>query len=149
MQPPIGWRPPPPGSRPPYRPPSGRPPGIYPPSGGGRPPGGGNPPVTIQPVPGPKPSRPGGPGGWPSIQPVPAPRPTTRPAGAETTRELRGYPSKAQNPQPTTPPNAFSGTTGGRPESARGNRSLNPPKAPGAPANASGPPRGPTNGRTP
>jgi Protein of unknown function (DUF3300) len=157
MRPPVGWRPPPPGSRPPYRPPSGRPPGVYPPPGGGKPsrpptggkPPGGKPPVTIQPVPQPQPSRPGGPGGRPTIQPAPMPRPTTRPAGPETTRALRGYPPSAQNRQAASPPNAFSGSTGGRPESARGNRSLNPPKTPSAPPKASAPARTPTRGRTP
>jgi len=168
LPPPPGWRPPPPGYRPPYRPPSGgRPPGVYPPppgggrppgpptggkppsggrppgGGGGRPPGGGKPPVTIQPVPQPLPSRPGG---EPSIQPVPGRRPTTRPAGAQNTRELRGYPPSPQNARPVSQPNAFSGSTGGRPESARGNRSLSPPpktqnaptKAPSAPARGQG-----------
>jgi Protein of unknown function (DUF3300) len=167
MRPPVGWRPPPPGSRPPYRPPSGRPPGTYPPPSGGkppgpptggrppsppsggRPPGGNKPPVTTQPVPQPQPSRPGGPGGRPTTQPVPTPRPTTRPAGQETTRELRGYPPSTQNARPAGPPNAFSGTTGGRPESARGNRSLNPPKTQSAPAKTSGPARTPSGSRKP
>jgi hypothetical protein len=167
--PPPGWRPPPPGYRPPYRPPGGKPP--LPPPGGGRPPGGGKPPVN----PGrPTPGQPGGPSilpvkpgtptirptpqpGGPSIQPVkpggpttlPAqpgaqPRPTTRPA-APTTRELRGYPPTATAPKPAPKPNAFSGSAGGRPESARGNRSLSPPpKAPSAPPKApSAPPKAP------
>jgi hypothetical protein len=92
--------------------------------------------VTIQPVPSPQPlpSRPG----QPTIQPVPGPgtRPTTRPAGPQNTRELRGYPPST-NVRPAVQPNAFSGSTGGRPESARGNRSLNsPPKTPSAPTKA-------------
>lgn len=146
MRPPVGWRPPPPGSRPPYRPPTGgKPPG---PPSGGRPPGG-KPPVTIQPVPQPQPSRPGGSGGRPSIQPAPTSRPTTRPAGPETTRELRGYPPNTQNARPVVQPNAFSGSTGGRPESARGNRSLNPPKTQSAPPKASGPARAPSGSRKP
>jgi Protein of unknown function (DUF3300) len=129
MPPPPGWRPPyPPGSRPPYPypPPSGRPPG------------------NVKPTP--LPARPGGPStlpaqpGGPTIQPVQpggSTRPTTRPATPPNTRELRGYPSYAPSAPPTTRPNAFSGTTGGRPQSARGNRSLNPPPKPtGAPAMA-------------
>jgi Protein of unknown function (DUF3300) len=161
--PPVGWRPPyPPGGRPPYRPPGGRPPGIYPPPSGGRPPGGGRPPAggrppgTVKPTPLPGPTNPGRPNpGNPSIQPVrpggpstmpvqPAvqPKPTTRPAvpgrpsTPPNTRELRGYPSTTQNAKPVSKPNAFSGTAGGRPESARGNRSLNPPpKVQSAPTN--------------
>ncbi len=165
--PPPGSRPPyrPPGGRPPgvYPPPSGgKPPG--PPTGGkppnppngGRPPSGGRPPGNVKPTPTPLPGKPGGPSpqpgrpGGPSIQPVNpgAPtiqpvqpggggRPTTRPATPQNTRELRGYPAPTQNAQPAQKPNAFSGTTGGRPESARGNRSLSPPpKAPSAPAKA-------------
>ncbi|HYA78808.1 MAG TPA: DUF3300 domain-containing protein [Candidatus Bathyarchaeia archaeon] len=125
MPPPPGWRPPyPPGSRPPY-PPGGRPPG------------------NVKPTP--LPERPGRPStlpaqpGPPSIQPVQpggSTRPTTRPATQTNTRDLRGYPSNTPSAQPTAKPNVFSGTTGGRPESARGNRSLNPsptrtPKCPG------------------
>jgi Protein of unknown function (DUF3300) len=156
--PPAGWRPPPPGTRPPYRPPGGRPPGNSrppnpPPPGGGRPPTGGRPPGTVKPTPLPSPApspgrpsiqpvpNPGRPGtqpvepGAPTIQPAPQPRPTTRPSGPgqpstqPTTRELRGYPPTQAKPAPK--PNAFSGSAGGRPESARGNRSLSPPpKAP-------------------
>jgi uncharacterized protein DUF3300 len=158
--PPPGWRPPPPGSRPPYRPPGtrpptgGRPPGTVkptplpspvPPNRPGRPDR-----PTIQPVPGPgNPGRPGRPSiqpvepGGPTIlpaQPGVQPKPTTRPAAPgqsgtqRPTRELRGYPNQ-QSGRPAPKPNAFSGTVGGRPESARGNRSLSPPaQAPNPPA---------------
>jgi hypothetical protein len=168
--PPTGWRPPPPGTRPPYRPPGGRPPTGGRPPGTVKPtplpnPGGPNRPgkpgqPTIQPVPGPgNPGRPGRPStqpvkpGGPTIQPVrPGTKPTTRPASPgqpgtpRPTRELRGYPNQ-QNGRPAPKPNAFSGTVGGRPESARGNRSLSPPpKAqnppaarPSAPARAQSP----------
>jgi hypothetical protein len=175
--PPAGWRPPPPGTRPPYRPPGGRPP-VNPqprPPTGGRPPGTvkptplpspGRPPnrpgqPTIQPVPSPgNPGRPGRPPtqpapGGPTIQPVPGggSKPTTRPSApgqpgtTRPTRELRGYPDQ-QNQRPAPKPNAFSGSGGGRPESARGNRSLNPPaKTPSAPARApSAPAKGPSPG---
>ncbi|MGB9435003.1 MAG: DUF3300 domain-containing protein [Candidatus Acidiferrum sp.] len=176
--PPPGTRPPyrPPGGRPPgnVKPtplperPGGRPPG---------PPTGGRPPGTVKPTPLPgnpggpsiQPVRPGGPStlpakpGAPSIQPVkpggpttlPAqpgvqPRPTTRPATPPNTRELRGYPATTPSAKPATKPNAFSGSAGGRPESARGNRSLSPPpKPPSAPAKApSAPARAPSGGKT-
>jgi hypothetical protein len=164
--PPPGWRPPyPPGGRPPYRPPGnvkptplpakpGNPsiqpvrpggPTTMPVKPGGRPrptplPGKpGNP--SIQPV------RPGGPTTMP-VQPGVQPKPTTRPAAPgrpasqPNTRELRGYPPATQNAKPAPKPNAFSGTTGGRPESARGNRSLNPPaKTQSAPARGPSPKR--------
>jgi Protein of unknown function (DUF3300) len=146
----------PPGGRPPGngRPPDPPPGGGRPPTGG-RPPGTVKPtPLpspapspgrpSIQPVPTPgrpgvQPVKPGGPmiqpvqPGGPTIQPVqPQPRPTTRPSGPDrpsaqpTTRDLRGYPP-AQGAKPAPKPNAFSGSAGGRPESARGNRSLSPP----------------------
>jgi len=140
--PPRPPRPPPPGWRPPY-PPGGRPP--YPPAGG-------KPPVrptplpakpgapSIQPIkpggPSTQPVKPGGPTTLPappSVPPKPTTRPATpaRPAAPPNTRELRGYPSTTPSAQPAAKPNAFSGTAGGRPESARGNRSLSPPpKAP-------------------
>jgi hypothetical protein len=156
VNPPPGGRPPggrppgpPTGGRPPGPPSGGRPPGVNPPPGGGRPPGG-RPPGS---------GRPTNPEG-PSIQPVkpggpttlPQPRPTTRPGAPgrpgtpQNPRELRGYPPATQNTRPAQKPNAFSGTTGGRPESARGNRSLSPPaQAPSAPARPSSPPaRGPS-----
>jgi uncharacterized protein DUF3300 len=173
IPPPAGWRPPPPGTRPPYRPPGGRPPlnggPPNPPPGGGRPPTGGRPPGTVKPTPLPSPApspgrpsiqpvpNPGRPSiqpvapGGPTIQPVPTPRPTTRPSGPgqpsvqPTTRELRGYAPTQGKPAPK--PNAFSGSAGGRPESARGNRSLSPPpktqqnapaRAPSAQGNAAG-----------
>lgn len=162
--PPPGWKPPyPPGHRPPYRPPGGKPPVVQPlpgRPGGGRPPSngkpptppnGGRPPVPVKPVP--QPGRPGG-GGTPTIQPVkplPQPKPTTRPGTPSrpstppSTRELRGY-APTQNPRPASPPNAFSGTIGGRPESARGNRSMNPPPKAPSTAKPSGTPTRPTGG---
>jgi Protein of unknown function (DUF3300) len=84
---------------------------------------------TIQPVP--------GPGTKPGVRPSPA-TPTTRPAPgvpgrpSTPTRESRGYPST--NVKPLVQSNVFSGTVGGRPESARGNRSLNPPPAAARPS---------------
>lgn len=173
LPPPPGWRPPPPGHRPPYRPPVGRPPTVQPlpgggggrppGGGGGRPPGGGTPPGTTKPAPLPgkpggpstQPGRPGGPSTMP-VQPGIHPKPTTRPSGPArpggqpNTRELRGYPATTQTTQPAPKPNAFSGTAGGRPESARGNRSLNPPfKAANPPAKApSAPAKAPSAGRS-
>jgi uncharacterized protein DUF3300 len=176
IPPPPGWRPPPPGSRPPYRPPGGGDGGA--PGGGGRPPGGrppsdGTPPPTTKPAP--LPGKPGGPStlparpgrptappaqpGGPAIlpaQPGGPSRPTTRPSAPPNTRELRGYPSTTPNGKPAPKPNAFSGTTGGRPESARGNRSLNPPtktpstpaKTPSAPTRGPAPAKGPSGGPT-
>lgn len=150
--PPPGWRPPPSSHRPPYPPGGGRPPGVYPPRptplpepAPGRP---GRP--TTQPVkPGGPTTQPGKPGGPTTLPATPAPgtgvrpspgSPTTRPGPGvpspqPNTRELRGYSDKGAKPAPT--PNAFSGTVGGRPESARGNRSLSAPAAKpsgGAPA---------------
>ena len=134
--PPPGWRPPP--SRPPG-PPGNRPPGYYPP--GNRPP---RPTPLPEPAPGKPgrpstlPAKPGGPTTLPSTptpgtgaRPGPA-TPTTRPGPGvpnqqPSTRELRGYPSTGAKPAPR--PNAFSGTVGGRPESARGNRSMSAPAA--------------------
>ncbi len=169
-RPPSGGRPPGGGRPPNPPPGSGRPPGggkpPNPPPGGGRPPGGGNPGgPSIQPVPNPPTTRPTPQPGRPSIQPVPNPgTPTTRPApqpggpsiqpvkpgvqqptpttrpSAPTTRELRGYPPANNTAKPAPKPNAFSGTTGGRPESARGNRSLSPPPKP-APAPPKAQPR--------
>lgn len=168
----------PPGSRPPYRPPGGKPPAVQPlpgKPGGGRPPGTVkptplpqpgkpgrpsiqpvNPGVQPRPTPLPQPGKPGGPSIQPvnpGVQPKPTPRPSTRPTTRPAapsqpgnTRELRGYPP--QNAKPAPRPNAFSGTTGGRAESARGNRSLSPPPKPqSAPARApSAPARAPAAG---
>jgi Protein of unknown function (DUF3300) len=121
-----------PGYRPPYHPPP-RPP--RPPPPGWRPPTHYPAPPRPTPLPSPAPGRPGGPtiqpypgpGGSAGARPVPA-SPTTRPAPGvpsyqPTRRESRGYPQS--NAKPAPKPNAFSGTVGGRPESARGNRSLN------------------------
>jgi len=127
-------RPPPPG----WRPPPGRPPGGRPPN-----PPGGRPPRPT-PLPGPAPGKPGRPSilpvkpGGPTALPTtpgtgarPSPAsPTTRPGPGvpsrqPDTRELRGYAATGAKPAPK--PNAFSGTVGGRPESARGNRSMSAP----------------------
>ena len=121
--PPPGWRPPPsypPSGRPPYPPPGVKPPGPPRPTPLPGKPGG----PTIEPV------KPGGPTTQP-VQPSRPERPTTRPVpgGPNTqpsTRELRGYPATPDT-KPAPKPNAFSGTAGGRPESARGNRSLGAP----------------------
>lgn len=142
--PPRGWHPPPsrpPGYRLPY-PPGGKPPVVRPP---GSPP---RPTPLPSPAPG-KPGRPAKPGGPTTLPTTPAPgtgaqpspgSPTTRPGPGvpstqPNTRELRGYPDRGA--KPAAKPNAFSGTVGGRPESARGNRSLTTPAAKptgGAPA---------------
>lgn len=121
-----------PGYRPPYYPPP-RPP--RPPPPGWRP----SPPPSVRPprptpLPAPQPGKPGEPTtlpAAPSVRPSPG-APTTRPAPGvpspqPNTRESRGYASQTTRPAPR--PNAFSGTVGGRPESARGNRSLNAPAA--------------------
>jgi hypothetical protein len=118
-----------PGYRPPYYPPGNRPPRPTPlpepaPGKPGRP-------STL-------PAKPGGPTTLPSTPtpgtgPAPSPgSPTTRPGPGvpsqqASPRELRGYPSTGAKPAPK--PNAFSGTVGGRPESARGNRSMSAPAA--------------------
>jgi hypothetical protein len=115
----YGGRPPgyvaprPPAARPPVaRPPVARPP-VYPP---GRPPAG----TVPGPRPLPSPGRPAPPANRPGTNPG---RPATRPS----TNEMRGY----QRPQtgnaaaaPAQRPNSFSGTVGGREQSARGNQSL-------------------------
>jgi hypothetical protein len=134
-----GYRP---GYRPPYypppRPPRPPPPGWRPPPGGGRPPyppPGGKPPAP-QPKPTPLPAKPGGPTSLPAqpgVPGAPATRPTTRPTTQPSTRELRGYPS-APTTKPAPKPNAFSGSGGGRPESARGNRSMSAPAPSRAPS---------------
>lgn len=139
-----GYRPPPPGYRPGYpgyRPP---PPGYRPPPNGGRPgyPGYGRPPASTLPAPGTgNPNRPGTnppgtrPGnGNPSTQPVTRPanpgngaggRPSQRPSTQPTTNESRGYRASTGNlPSQPARPNAISGSTGGRAQSARGNQSL-------------------------
>jgi Protein of unknown function (DUF3300) len=143
--PPRPPRPPPHGWRPPPTYPPGRPPTNYP----GRPP-------RPTPLPSPAPGRPNP--GRPTIQPVPGPggrpgpgTPSTRPAPGvpgrqpAPTRESRGYPST--NVKPAVQPNVFSGTVGGRPESARGNRSLSPPAA--APKPSGNPPQRPSGGASP
>jgi hypothetical protein len=137
---------PPPGYRPPY-PPGYRPPGYgarptpLPATAAGRPGGSSTSPArpggaTTLPA---NPNRPGNPSTLPSTpsrgtgtRPAPG-TPTTRPAtGTPATqpaaRELRGYPA-APKTQPAPKPNAFSGTAGGRPQSARGNQSMSAPAA--------------------
>ncbi len=152
--PPPGWRPPPSGVRPrptPLpQPVPGRPgrPGTMPVQ-----PGRPDRPTTMPVQPGrpdrpsTQPARPGGPttlpapsptnpgngnrpgGGGPSTRPAPG-----TPSPQPNTRELRGYPATAK-PQPAKQPNAFSGSGGGRPQSARGNQSLQAPTPrPAAPA---------------
>ena len=121
-------RPPYPGYRPPYYPPGGRPPSYRPPGSGGRPPYPGYRPKPT-PLPAPRPTtlpstRPAS--GRPGTMPAPAPRPTpVTPAPKPSTKELRGYPQQsAPKTVASSRPNAFSGTGGGRPQSARGNRSM-------------------------
>jgi hypothetical protein len=154
-RPPSHGRPPYPRPYPgnPGRPPvGGKPPVTRPPSGG-RPPGG-RPPTPGKPgIPGTKPPRPNpgnpsprptpGKPGTPSPRPTPG-RPSTLPAPAPTTRpvpvapstrptgkDLRGYPpASSAKPTSTQKPNAFSGSAGGRPQSARGNNSLKSTPAP-------------------
>jgi hypothetical protein len=136
-------RPPYPGYRPPY--PGARPP--YPP--GARPPYPGKPTPLPAPVPTPRPS-PGKPGSPTTLPSTPTPRPTpgnpttmpapsSRPAPVPTprpgTKELRGYPqAPAAKPAPAQKPNAFSGSAGGRQQSARGNNSMRSTPAPKASA---------------
>jgi Protein of unknown function (DUF3300) len=140
--PPRPPRPPPPGWRPPTHYPAPPRPTPLPSPAPGRPGMPERPSIQPLPSPGrPQPGRPGNPNapGGPTIQPYPGPggntaarplpaSPTTRPAPGvpnyqPTTRESRGYPQS--NAKAAPKPNAFSGTVGGRPESARGNRSLN------------------------
>lgn len=99
-------RPPYPGYRPPY----------YPPGNGGHPP---YPGYRPKPVPLPAPGR-------PTTMPVNAPRPApVAPALKPATKELRGYPQQtAPKTIAKSHPNAFSGSGGGRPQSARGNKSM-------------------------
>jgi len=115
-----------PGYRPPYYPPPRPPypgyrPPYYPPGNGTRPPYPGNRPPGYRPKPVPLPAP-----GRPTTMPVTAPRPvpaTTAPK--PSTKELRGYPKQtAPRTTATSHPNAFSGSGGGRPQSARGNRSM-------------------------
>ncbi len=149
-----GYRPGNPGYRPPGYPGYGRPPATTLPAGPGTRPGGGGtpgygrPPATTLPA-GPG-TRPGG-GGTPSTRPInpgnrPVNTPGTRPGGGGTpstrptytgnrpnqtpatrpsTNPARGYQRPANSPstQPARP-NAFSGSAGGRAQSARGNQSL-------------------------
>jgi hypothetical protein len=124
-----GYRPGYPGYRPGY-PGYGRPP-AYPP--GGRPPnrppattlpaGAGNRPNAPSRTPGTRPS-----GGTPTTLPAtPGNRPNQTPSTRPSTNEARGY----QRPQTSNTgaaqadrPNAFSGSVGGRAQSARGNQSV-------------------------
>jgi Protein of unknown function (DUF3300) len=129
-----GYRPGGPGYRPGYpgygRPPGNRPPATNLPSGGNRP--GNRPPATNLPSGGNRPNAPGGGsrpgGGTPTTLPAgPGNRPNFTPNTRPSTSESRGY----QRPQtsntgaaPAARPNAFSGSAGGRAQSARGNQSL-------------------------
>jgi hypothetical protein len=121
-----------PGYRPPYYPPPRPPypgyrPPYYPPGNGARPPYPGYGPRPT-PLPAPRPTTlpatrpaPGGPTTLPATRPAPAAL-ATKPS----TQELRGYPKQtAPRTTATSHPNAFSGSGGGRPESVRGNRSMN------------------------
>ena len=112
-----------PGYRPPAYPGYGRPPATTLPAGGGTRPGYGRPPATTLPAGGG--TRPGT-GGTPSTLPAyPANRPNQTPATRPSTDPARGYQRPANSPstQPARP-NAFSGSAGGRAQSARGNQSL-------------------------
>ena len=128
-----GYRPGYPGyGRPPgYRPPAYRPPATTVPSPGNRP--GNRPPATTLPAgAGKRPNAPGGGsrpgGGTPSTLPANGGnRPTQTPSTRPSTNEARGY----QRPQSSNTgagqagrPNAFSGSGGGRAQSARGNQSV-------------------------
>ena len=129
------YRPGGPGYRPGYpgygRPPGNRPPATTLPSPGNRP--GNRPPATTLPAgPGNRPNAPGGgsrPGaGTPSTLPANGGnRPNQTPGTRPSTNEARGY----QRPQTSNTgatqaarPNAFSGSGGGRAQSARGNQSV-------------------------
>lgn len=132
-----GYRPGGPGYRPGYpgygRPPGYRPPATTLPSPGNRP--GYRPPATTLPANGG--NRPNVPGGTPGTRPgaggpstlpaTPGNRPGQTPSTRPSTNEARGY----QRPQTSNAgaaqadrPNAFSGTVGGRAQSARGNQSV-------------------------
>ena len=128
-----GYRPGAPGYRPGYpgygRPPGYRPPATTLPSPGNRP--GTRPPATTLPAGGGnRPNTPGGGsrpgGGTPSTLPANGGnRPNQTPSTRPSTNEARGY----QRPQTAAPaqadrPNAFSGSVGGRAQSARGNQSV-------------------------
>ena len=123
-----------PGYRPPYYPPPRppypgyRPPPNYPPVSGGRPPYPGYVPKPV-PLPAPRPTtlpatRPAP--GRPTPMPATSTRPTPLPVAPKlSTKELRGYPQQtAPKTTAVSHPNAFSGSGGGRPQSARGNRSM-------------------------
>jgi Protein of unknown function (DUF3300) len=100
-------------------------------------------PPTILPVPTPRPTpgkpsatlpaprpTPGGPSALPAPAPLPSPGPSTRP----NNQSYRGYqqtPAAKPAPAPSQKPNAFSGSAGGRPQSARGNRSMSSTPAAG------------------
>jgi hypothetical protein len=85
---------------------------------------------TTMPVPPTTRPAPGKPTTMPAPQPRPSPGPSTRPSNDS----YRGYPqtTPAARPAPAQQkPNAFSGSTGGRPQSARGNRSMSSTPASG------------------
>jgi len=106
----YGGRPPGYGRPPGVRPPPGRPP-VRPPA---YPPG--RPPSVPGPRPLPSPGRPAPPANRPNRD-----RPATRPAN----NEMRGYQrQETRNAERAQRPNAFSGSGGGREQSARGNQSL-------------------------
>ena len=117
------YRPGNPGYRPPAYPGYGRPPATTLPAGGGTRPGYGRPPATT--LPAGSGTRPGA-GGTPSTRPTyPANRPNQTPATRPSADPARGYQRPANSPSTKpAPPPAFSGSAGGRAQSARGNQSL-------------------------
>ncbi|HEY2120484.1 MAG TPA: DUF3300 domain-containing protein [Candidatus Acidoferrum sp.] len=83
---------------------------------------------TTMPAPTPRPTP-----GKPTVMPAPAPSPSPGPSTRPTNQSYRGYQqAPAAKPAPSTAqkPNAFSGSAGGRPQSARGNRSMSSTPAP-------------------
>ena len=124
-----GYKPGYPGYRPPTYPGYGRPPATTLPTNGGgytRPAGPGNNGGTRPGTGGPS-TLPANPGNRPATQPgtrpaSPGTRPSTRPATTPSTQ-----PTHRPNPQPSkqpTRPDSFSGSAGGRAQSARGNQSM-------------------------
>jgi hypothetical protein len=118
------------GGRPPgYAPPVARPPAARPPAA--------RPPVPSQPIARPPVYPPGRPPAGTAPRPTPLPStgrpatPATRPAAnpgraaaRPSTNEMRGYQRPQTGDGAAARPNAFSGSVGGREQSARGNRSL-------------------------
>ena len=125
-----GYHPGNPGYRPPAYPGYGRPPATTLPAGPGARPGAGGTPSTRPINSGNRPvntpgTRPGV-GETPSTRPTyPANRPSQTPATRPSTDPARGYQRPSNSPSTQSArPNAFSGSGGGRAQSARGNQSL-------------------------